>query len=87
MDYHHRELGLKAELATCQNDTWLTKAEAWHTEAKVWHADTATALQQAHLNSVAAFDQETMAEEEWKHQAFMEELSAALEACPSEDHC
>ena len=77
MDYCHRELGLKVELATCQNDPWLTKAEAWlaeakvwHAKAKAWHADRATALQQAHLNSVSAWDQEMMAEEEKKAPCF-----------------
>ena len=62
-DYCHRELGIKGELATCQNDTHLTEAEAWlaeakaqHAEAKAWHTDTAAALQQAHLNSIAALD-------------------------------
>ena len=85
-------MGLKTELATCQNDAQLTKAEAClaeakvqHAKAKVQHADTATALQLAHLNSIGALDQEMMAEEEWKHQAFTEEFSTALEACPSED--
>ena len=34
-DYHHRELGLNAELATCQNDAQLAKTEAWLAEAKV----------------------------------------------------
>ena len=82
--YHHRELGLKAELATCQNDAQLAKAEAWlvrakvqHAKAKIWHADTATTLQQAHIKSIAALDWETTAEEE---------LSTVLEAYPSEDH-
>ena len=55
-DYCHRELDLKAELATCQNDTQLAKDEAWLAEAKAWHADIAAALQQAHLNSIAALD-------------------------------
>ena len=92
MDYCCRELGLKVELATCQNDAWLTEAEAWlaeakaqHAKAKAWHTDTANVLQQAHLNSIATVDWEMMAEEEQKHHAFTEELSAALEACPSED--
>ena len=69
-DYCCRELGLKVELATCQNDTQLTEVETqlaevevWHVEAKAWHADTAATLQQAHF-SVVALDQETMAEEE-----------------------
>ena len=63
MDCYHRELGLKMELATCQNDTQLAKAEAWHAEAEAWHAkakawhtDTAAALQEAHLNSIAVLD-------------------------------
>ena len=92
-DYCHREPGLKAELATCQNDAWLAEAEAWlaeadawHVEAKAQHADTATTLQQAHLNSIATLDWEMMTEEEQKHQAFAEEFSAALEACLLEDH-
>ena len=62
-DYCHKELALKAELATCQNDAQLAKAKAQlaeakvqHAEAKVQHADTAAALQQAHLNSIAALD-------------------------------
>ena len=91
-DCHCRELGLKAELTTCQNDVRLTKAETWLAEAKVWHAkakvqhvDTAAALQQAHLNSNGALDWEIMAEEEWKHQACAEEISAALEAWPLEN--
>ena len=84
-------MGLKAKLATCQNDAQLAKAEAQlteakmqHTKAKVQDTDTAAALQWAHLNSIAALDWETMAEEEQMHQAFVEEFSTALEACPSE---
>ena len=56
VDYFHRELDLKVELVTFQNDTQLAKAEAQLAEAKAQHADTATALQQAHLNSIAALD-------------------------------
>ena len=56
-----------------------------HGLLKPRHSHTATALQHTHLNSVAALDWETMTEEEWKHQAFTEEFSATLEACPSED--
>ena len=70
-DYCHRELGLKVELATHENDAQLAEAEAqlaeaeaWHAEAKVQLADTTAALQQAHLNSIALLDQETMVEEE-----------------------
>ena len=92
-DCCHRELGLRAELAAHQNDAQLakaeaqlTEAEAWHTKAKAWHADTATALQQAHLDSIATLDWEMMVEEEWKCQAFVEEFSTVLEACPLEDH-
>ena len=50
-------------MATHQNDAqlteaeaWLVEAKAWHAKAKAWHADTAAALQQAHLNSIAALD-------------------------------
>ena len=88
----HRKLGLKVELAAQQNDTQLSKAEAqfteaeaWHAKAKAWHTDTAAALHQAHLDSIDTLDQEMMAEEEQNHQAFMEEFSTALEACPLED--
>ena len=63
MDYCRKELHLKVELATHQNDAQLTEAEArlaeakaQHAESKAWHADTAAALQQAHLNSIAALD-------------------------------
>ena len=60
-DYCCRELDFRAELATCQNDAQLTKAQfaeakAQHAKAKAQHADTAAALQQAHLNSTAALD-------------------------------
>ena len=94
MDCCHRELDLGAELAAHCNDAWLTKAEAWlteaeaqHAEAKAQHADAAAALQRAHLDSIAKLNCKAMAEEkEKKHQAFTEEFSAALEACPLEDH-
>ena len=63
MDCHHRELGLRAVLATHQSDAQLAKAEVWLTEAeaqygkaKAQHTDAATALQQAHLDSIATLD-------------------------------
>ena len=59
VDYHYKELGLKVELATHQNDAQLNEAKAQlaeakvqHAKAKVQHADTAAALQEAHLNSI-----------------------------------
>ena len=78
MDYHHKELGLKMEVDTHQNDAQLTKAKAQLAEAKAQHPKLMCAcrhsccLQQAHLNSVPALDWEMLAEEEWKHQAFSE---------------
>ena len=63
VDCSHRELDLSVELAVCQNDVqlakveaWLTEAKAQHTEGKAWHTDTATAMQQVHLHSIATLD-------------------------------
>ena len=60
-DYCHKELSLKAELATCQKMLNLPKPKHGllkprHAEAKAQHVDTAAALQQAHLNSIAVLD-------------------------------
>ena len=85
VDCHCRELDLRVELAAHYNDVQLTKAEAWHAKAKAWHADAVAALQQAHLDSIATLNHKAMAEEEQKCQAFTEEFSAVLTACPLED--
>ena len=55
-------------------------------KAKGQHADTAAALQQAHLDSVATVNHKAMVEEEQKCQAFAEEFSTAFKSCPLEDH-
>ena len=79
MDCHCRELDSEADLAACHNDAQQAKANTCHAVAAI-------ALQQAHLDSVSAMNCKVMTGEGQKHQAFTEKFSAALHACPSEDH-
>ena len=58
LDCHYRELDLGVELTIFHNDAQLAKAQTCYTAAA-----TATALQQAHLDSISAMNYKVMAEE------------------------
>ena len=55
IDYHHRQLDLRAELAAHHNDTQPAKAKACHVA-------TTTTLQWAHLDSITTLNCKAMAE-------------------------
>ena len=75
MGFCHRELELKAEFMVHLNETQFTEAIK---ETEVCHTTIATALQQAHMDSVLMLEHEAKVEEGWECQAFVEAFRAAM---------
>ena len=78
MDFCCRELELNVECLAHLNDAQFTEAIK---EAEVCHATTATALQQAHMNSVLTLECEAKVEVGLECQAFVEAYEVAIWGC------
>ena len=74
-DFCHKELDLNAEMMAPLNDVQATEVIK---QADVCHATTACALQQAHRDSVLALEHQTVGEERWDCQAFMEAFKVTI---------
>ena len=83
MDFHCRELELKAELMSHLNEAQFTETIK---EAEVHCTTITTALQQAHMDSLLMVECEVKAEEGQECQAFMDALRAAMQGCLLETH-